>query len=436
MKHIKVCIGIIFICTVGICIFAATSFASNNQPFLGDCMEYGIVCNYLNQTADMETNFAAGKYQSNGHSNGTTVSKDKANASGKIRIGEMIGEPQFRGNPLVEVNEEVKREVKEMLSSVSNYAESVVDKTDVMTLEDVKDENNYIVDITDVNEDLVYVAANNMINNLMNGKIQNGGLKIILRADQSIVLNTTKTNKITIPRYIVTVKNGEKTNEQIAESVIWNMPYVNNLELYSDHMRATLIAPKAYTNLNVTGEGWLVCDTVVSNSGEWHMISRKVKDNIPSATAEELKTPKPSETPDTTNVEKYTKAPTATPYTTAVVKPTTAPTINSCAIPKTTSSDTPETTKTPIPSSATATPPLVTMDDKIPLAAKKLIDPMAPKESTSSTKSKKAKTLLDDNIPLSDSAPETGDHFDSLTIILVMLVSLIFIVLVLKLNSK
>lgn len=319
---------------------------------------------------------------------------------------------------------------------MKKFAESVVDKTDVITLEDVKDENNYIVDITDVKDDLVYVDANNMINNLMNGKIQNGGLKIILRADQSIVLNTTRTNKIVIPRYIVTVKDEEKTNEQIAESVIWNMPYVNNLELSSDHMQATLIAPRAFVNLNVTGEGWLVCDTIVSNSGEWHMISKKIKDVVPSTTYEELKTPKPTETPYTTIVDKHTKEPTTTPSTSPVKEPTPTTTISPSAIPKATPSDTPEATTTPTPSSITATPSSVHIDDKIPLAAKRLIDPKTPKESTSSTKSEKANTLLNDDVPLSDSAPETGDHFDVLTIILVMLASLIFIILVIKLNSK
>ena len=47
---------------IAIGVIGGISFASNNQPFLGDCIEYGIVCNYLNQTADMETNFAVGKY--------------------------------------------------------------------------------------------------------------------------------------------------------------------------------------------------------------------------------------------------------------------------------------------------------------------------------------------------------------------------------------
>lgn len=69
---------------IAIGVIGGISFASNNQPFLGDCIEYGIVCNYLNQTADMETNFAVGKYQGNGHWNGNTISESKANASGEI----------------------------------------------------------------------------------------------------------------------------------------------------------------------------------------------------------------------------------------------------------------------------------------------------------------------------------------------------------------
>ena len=63
---------------IAIGVIGGISFASNNQPFLGDCIEYGIVCNYLNQTADMETNFAVGKYQGNGHWNGNTISREQS----------------------------------------------------------------------------------------------------------------------------------------------------------------------------------------------------------------------------------------------------------------------------------------------------------------------------------------------------------------------
>lgn len=49
----------------------------------------------------------------------------------------------------------MKDEVKAMLTSVSNYAESVVKKADYTTPKDVKDMNNYHVDITGIDEEVV-----------------------------------------------------------------------------------------------------------------------------------------------------------------------------------------------------------------------------------------------------------------------------------------
>ncbi|MBO5071633.1 MAG: hypothetical protein J6C32_01565 [Eubacterium sp.] len=86
-------IGVSLMAVLGVfAIIGGISFASGegNKPFLDDYIEYGIVCNHLNQTADMETNFVAGEYAGNGQHTGNTVSEDKANAAGKIRIGEVL----------------------------------------------------------------------------------------------------------------------------------------------------------------------------------------------------------------------------------------------------------------------------------------------------------------------------------------------------------
>ena len=453
MKNLKTYAWIALCYLFGIYIFTATSLASNDSPFLGDCIDYGIVCNYLNQTSDMETNFAAVKYQGNGHTIGNTVSEDKANATGIIKAGEIIGTIQTRNNPVVLQGEEVKKEVKAMLASVSNYAESVVGKKDVKTSAEVKDCNNYLIDITDVKEDVVYVDADNMIDNLNSGKIQNGGLKITLRDDQSIVLNITEKDKVTIPRYTLNVKDGTKTNEEIAESVIWNMPYVNDLAISSDGMHATIIAPKAFVNLNVTGEGWLVCDTIVSNSGEWHMISKK----LPEVTA----TPKVTSTPKVTATPKVTQTntqiitstpsvtPTVTPTVTTVVTispspsptsitPTSAQTLTPTPSVTPTNSPvvtiTPNTTISPSPTILiSATPsnvPLYSIDEDTPLTNKELRNNDTKKASTTS---KNTTTLLDDDVPLSDSTPETGDTIDiiSVSIIFVICGMFIFIIMLL-----
>ncbi|MCI5731564.1 MAG: choice-of-anchor A family protein [Eubacterium sp.] len=434
---------------VAIGIIGGTSYASNNQPFLGDCIEYGIVCNYLNQTADMETNFATGKYQGNGHTNGNTVSDSRANSSGEIRIGEVVEDVKFRGNPLVVVDKEVKKEVKAMLASVSNYAESVVGKKDVKTSADVKDGNNYSIDITDVKEDVVYVDADNMIDNLMAGKIQNGGLKIALRDDQTIVLNITEKDKVEIPRYTLTVKDGTKTNEEIAESVIWNMPYINDLAISSDNMRATIIAPKAFVNLNVTGEGWLVCDTIVRNSGEWHMISKKLPEV--TATPKVTSTPKMTSTPKVTqtNTQIITSMPSVTHTVTTVVTISPSPSPTSimptstqtlAPTPSVTPTNSPVVTMTPnttISPSPTilisATPsnvPVYSIDEDTPLTNKELRNNDTKKASTTS---KNTTTLLDDDVPLSDSSPDTGDTIDIISILIIFVVCGMFIFIIMLL---
>ena len=443
---------------IAIGVIGGISFASNNQPFLGDCVESGIVCNYLNQTADMETNFAVGKYQGNGHWNGNTISESKANASGEIRIGEVVGESKFRGTPYVVVKESVKDEVKAMLTSVSNYAESVVKKADYTTPKDVKDMNNYHVDITGIDEEVVYVDADAMVENITAGKIQNGGIKVTLRANQSLVFNVSLKDTVRIPEYKITVKNGSKTHEEMAESVVWNMPYVTNLNLNSDGMRATIIAPKAFVNLGTTSEGWLVCDTVVSNSGEWHMISKKVPKVTPTPKVTATPTPKVTATP-TPNVTATptpkvtatptpkvtatptpkvtatpTPTPTATPTATPEVTPTTTPEVTPTATPEVTPTATPGDDATPTPEvTATATPNLFDFDEDTPRASKELTDPDTPKASATS---KKTTTLLDEDVPLSDSAPETGDTTNLLFPMIVMGLSVLAIFGVIVFRKK
>ena len=352
---------------VAVVLITGISYASNNQPFLGDCIEFGIVCNYLNQTGDVESNFAAGKYQGNGHYIGNTISKDKANAAGVIKVGEVVGELKTRENPIIIKGKEVKEEVKAMLASVKNYAESVVKKSNMEAPAKVADQNNHLLDISGIDSDLVYVAADNLAKQIKNYEVQNGGLKIKLRANQTIVLNITEKNDVTIPRYNVEVVNGKKSNEEIAETVIWNMPYVNNLAINSDGMHSTIIAPNAFVNLNVTGEGWLVCDTIVSTGGEWHMISRKVPNGTPTPkvtatptpkatptpTATATPTPKATPTPTPTPTDELTPPPTATPTPEPTATPTPEPTAT--PTPEPTATPTPEPTATPTPE-PTATP--------------------------------------------------------------------------------
>ncbi len=368
----KISAGVVALAVV-FAIVGGISYASNsgNEPFLQDCIEYGVVCNELYQTGDMETNFAAGKYQGNGHTVGNTVGS-KANAAGVIKIGEVEGEPQFRGDPEVIIDESVKEEVKGMLKKVQDYSESVVGKCDIETPE-ATDMNNYVIDVSEEESDVVYVDAEEMVSSLKDGKIANGGLKIKIRGSQTVVFNSQEEESFTIPRYTVDVVKGSKSDEEIAESVIWNFPDITDLHIGSDGMHASVIAPKAYVNIDVTGEGWLVCDVIVSTGGEWHMISKKVPDKkstpSPSATPTEepKKTPtatpteEPKKTPTATPTEEPKKTPTATPKSTPSEQPTEQPTEEPKKTPTATPKSTPKSTPSEQPTeepkkTPTATP--------------------------------------------------------------------------------
>ena len=247
-----------------------------------------------------------------------------------------------------------------------------------------------------------------------------------MRANQSLVFNVSLKDTVRIPEYKITVKNGSKTHEEMAESVVWNMPYVTNLNLNSDGMRATIIAPKAFVNLGTTSEGWLVCDTVVSNSGEWHMISKKVPKVTPTPKVTATPTPKVTATP--------TPTPTATPTATPEVTPTTTPEVTPTATPEVTPTATPGDDATPTPEvTATATPNLFDFDEDTPRASKELTDPDTPKASATS---KKTTTLLDEDVPLSDSAPETGDTTNLLFPMIVMGLSVLAIFGVIVFRKK
>lgn len=349
-------------------IISGVIWASNrgNEPFLGDCVQYGIVCNRLNQTAHMETNFIAGKYESNGQVNGNTVNENMANAPGEIRIGELIGECRFNNGPkpVVVVDESVKEEAREKIAEVKEYATSVVKKNDY-DAPDVTDQNNYNIDISGVDKDVVYVDMSKFVEAQHEGRVQEGALKIKMLKEQTLVFNIKEKNEFQISRYTLDVIDGRKTRQEKAETIIWNAPYVNNLTIKSDGMHATVIAPSAFVNIVTTAEGWLVCDSVVENSGEWHMISRKIGDVTPSPSPTAKPTAEPTEKPTPKPTAKPTEKPTATPTAEPTEKPTATPTAEPTEKPtatptaepteKPTATPTAEPTEKPTPK-PTATP--------------------------------------------------------------------------------
>lgn len=350
-------------------IITKSTYASydGNEPFLQGGIEFGILANYINQTSDMETNFFAGKYQGNGKHNGNTV-PSKANGYGEIRIGELVGELKLRDydKNKVTIDKKYIREVKDKLASIGEYAESVVNKSDYK-IPDIPENtvtNNYYIDISAVDKDVVYVNMDRAMEAVTKGTLSNGAINFTMRKDQTIVLNETENLELYLPRYIINIKDGSLPKDELAANVIWNMPYLNNLKLESNNMDATVIAPKALVNLAATAEGWLVCDQVVCNNGEWHMIYKGFgkTTKAPTATPTKEPTKEPAKTPKATPTEEPTKAPVKTPSVTSTSEPTKestkAPTETPEVTPTVEPTATPEATATPT-IAATITPTAV-----------------------------------------------------------------------------
>lgn len=371
-------------------IITKSTYASydGNEPFLQGGIEFGILANYINQTSDMETNFFAGKYQGNGKHNGNTV-PSKANGYGEIRIGELIGELKLRDydKNKVTIDKKYIREVKDKLASIGEYAESVVNKSDYK-IPDIPENtvtNNYYIDISGVDKDVVYVNMDRAMEAVTKGTLSNGAINFTMRKDQTIVLNVTENLELYLPRYIINIKDGSLPKDELAANVIWNMPYLNNLKLESNNMDATVIAPKALVNLAATAEGWLVCDQVVCNNGEWHMIYKGFgkTTKAPTATPTKEPTKEPAKTPKATPTEEPTKAPVKTPSVTSTSEPTKEPTKAPTETPKVTPTveptATPEATATPT-IAATITPtavPTATPTTTVAATATPTVEPTA-----------------------------------------------------------
>lgn len=371
-------------------IITKSTYASydGNEPFLQGGIEFGILANYINQTSDMETNFFAGKYQGNGKHNGNTV-PSKANGYGEIRIGELVGELKLRDydKNKVTIDKKYIREVKDKLASIGEYAESVVNKSDYK-IPDIPENtvtNNYYIDISGVDKDVVYVNMDRAMEAVTKGTLSNGAINFTMRKDQTIVLNVTENLELYLPRYIINIKDGSLPKDELAANVIWNMPYLNNLKLESNNMDATVIAPKALVNLAATAEGWLVCDQVVCNNGEWHMIYKGFgkTTKAPTATPTKEPTKEPAKTPKATPTEEPTKAPVKTPSVTSTSEPTKEPTKAPTETPEVTPTveptATPEATATPT-IAATITPtavPTATPTTTVAATATPTVEPTA-----------------------------------------------------------
>lgn len=392
-NRIKTIVGVIATTAISFFGLITLSTKASNEVFdtlVDECAEFGITANLINQTSDMETNFIAGHYNSGNCDNGNSL--DKTNSSGRILIGDYSGELKFRGKPIVIIDKSIKEKASKMIAEVQSRSKEIVDKSNFELKKMITDCNNYTVDTSEKKDETIYINANPLIKNFNDNKLQNGSLKIIKKAKQTIVFNSTEAKSFDLPRYFVKIVDKDLDKEENASRIIWNFPNLASLDIKSDNMAATVIAPSAFVTISVTGEGWLICDSIVKNNGEWHMISHSIPSPAPSR--------KPTLPP--------TKSPKPTPKKTP--KPTPAPTVNTFT-PSPSPTLKPIFTPSPAPTNAATSSPTPNPTAS-PLSTPVKVIPTAPTREKEDTTPPVAVEISNPEVsaPAAPIIPNTGNH--------------------------
>lgn len=136
------------------------------------------------------------------------------------------------------------------------------------------------IDITSLGAGTYYVNLDSAYANQ-----QADGLSVKKNTNQTIVFNYTGTS-ITLQKY--TCVNGGTSYSSdttkgtsigtVASSVVWNMPNATTVNI-AGSTTGVLLAPKATVTINGTSSGWLVANTVISGSGEWHNVWQEMDEN-------------------------------------------------------------------------------------------------------------------------------------------------------------
>lgn len=123
---------------------------------------------------------------------------------------------------------------------------------------------NYELDFCDKSDGTYYVDVTSIYDHL-----DQGGLNILKKESQTVVLNYTGTS-LQFKRYRI---NGKQSTETFADAstVIWNMPNAMSVD-WAANATGTFLAPKAEVTMsNGPGAGWIVANTFNNMGGqEWH----------------------------------------------------------------------------------------------------------------------------------------------------------------------
>ena len=142
--------------------------------------------------------------------------------------------------------------------------------------------SNYQIDFTESGPGTYYVNVDSIIDGL-----QSSGLRISKTADQTIVFNVTKSGTVNLQKFEVTQGGTtigsdltNATGEPIARTVVWNIPNASEVNA-NGSIIGMVLAPNARFNISSTCAGWLVANSVLSMSGEWHNVWQSYSQDYP-----------------------------------------------------------------------------------------------------------------------------------------------------------
>ena len=221
------------------------------------------------------------------------------------------------------------------------------------------------------------------------------------------------------------------------KTIIYNLPY--STHVWCNATIATVVCPDAKVKFgggqwemstNAECAGWLVCRWVFTHCGEWHYCREVPKSTLtPTPTPTEEVTESPSSTPTETPV--ITETPSPTP-TEVVNTPTPTPVITATPTPPViyytfSPSPTPlEVYEEDVPKSSATEPPIDINEDDVPLS----------NFDSPTTPSKKTTTLVEQDVPLAATVPDTGDSVNPIGLIIGMCISLFSILGIVLIQKK
>ncbi|MEE3467026.1 MAG: LPXTG cell wall anchor domain-containing protein [Eubacterium sp.] len=241
---------------------------------------------------------------------------------------------------------------------------------------------------------------------------------------------------VDVPVDIENYDDHKEAPRKAAEQIIFNMPYALDVTVQNKWL-GTLVAPNASVGLSANVAGWLVCNNLKDTGGEWHFIAPTVPiPTITPKTTSPVKTNPVKTNPVTTNPV-TTNPVTTNPVTTNPVttNPVTTNPPASTTNPPASTTNPPAGTNPPgdVSTPAPTATPLVVLEEDVPKGpaepepTAEVPDEDVPLSNFSApTKPKKnTKTIVEENVPLASTVPETGDTMNPLVVLLGMGVSLL-----------